>query len=80
MIVFSLFMKDLIFHFAVLVLISAYLRFLITDRTNNYIWIALVAAAIITYINHMYYPMFRMPMIVYKEGGSAAGVGTGSRA
>ncbi len=72
MIVFSLFIKDLLFHFAFLVLISAYLRFIIVDRTNNYIWVALVGAAIITYINHIYYPMFRLPYLHMKMRESFA--------
>ena len=68
MIVFSLFITDLIFHFAVIVLISAYLRFLFTDRTNNYIFVAFLAAAILTFVNHTYYPQLRW--VRYSQTGS----------
>jgi hypothetical protein len=56
MIVFSVFLSDLFFHFAILVLASAYLRYLITTKDSTFIWIALVAALIITFVNHTYYP------------------------
>jgi hypothetical protein len=56
MIIFSAFVSDFLFHFAVIVLFSAYLRYLLTSRDNTFIWISLVAALIITFINHRYYP------------------------
>lgn len=74
MIIFSVFISDFLLHFAVIVLMSAYLRYLLTTRDNTYIWLALVAALIITFINHRYYPLLRYttlrPVIV--EGASSA--------
>ncbi len=57
---FSTFVSDFIFHSAVLILLSAYFRYLLTSKDNTFIWIALVAALILTFINHQYYPHLRL--------------------
>jgi hypothetical protein len=60
MIFFSAFLSDFIFHSAVIILVSAYLRYLLSTRDNSFIWISIVAALILTYMNHQYYPTLRI--------------------
>ena len=60
MIFFSAFLSDFIFHAAIIILISAYLRYLLTTKDNSFIWISLVAALILTYMNFRYYPSLRI--------------------
>ncbi len=60
MIALSAFISDFIFHSAVLILLSAYFRYVLTSKDNTFIWIAIVAALILTFINHRYYPYLRL--------------------
>jgi hypothetical protein len=76
MIFFSAFFSDFITHSAVLILLSAYFRYLLTTKDNTFIWIAIVAALIISFINHQYYPYLRLsiypPSRQIVEGGSGS--------
>ncbi len=74
MIIFTAFVSDFIIHFAVIVLLSAYVRYLLTTKDNAFIWMALVVALIITFINHRYYPYLRLlprKQLIEGETGSS---------
>ena len=47
---------DFLAHSVVLLLIGAYVRFITRTRASTYVLASVVAAAIITYVNHRYFP------------------------
>ena len=57
MIVFADFFRDFLAHF-VIILVLLYAIFYI--KKMNFIYIALIVSAFITYINHTFYPHFRL--------------------
>jgi hypothetical protein len=57
MIVFTDFFRDFLFHFLV-ILGLLYAIFYI--KKMNFVYIALIVSAVVTYINHTFYPHFRL--------------------
>lgn len=51
---------DFLLHFMFLLLIGVYLRYLVYSKRNTFVGIALVGALAVTYINHRYFPGFRL--------------------
>lgn len=56
MIVVTNFLADLLIHFVLLLLIGVYTRYMIRASSRTFIVGSFLAAALITYLNHAYFP------------------------
>lgn len=59
MIVVNEFLADFVIHFVVIIIVSAYMRFLYKSKGLEYLFPAFVLALFVTYINHIYFPDIR---------------------
>lgn len=57
MILFDDFLRDFLVHFVV-ILVLLYAIFYI--KKMNFVYIAFIVSAVVTYINHTFYPHFRL--------------------
>lgn len=49
-------LADLLIHFVLLLLLGAYVRYIIGAGSGTFIVASFLAAALITYLNHTYFP------------------------
>ena len=56
------FIMDVIFHFLVILLISQYIRYVVTIKsTMTVIFVSFIIALFVSYVNHTYFPRLRLP-------------------
>jgi hypothetical protein len=56
MIVVTNFLADLLIHFVVLLLLGAYVRYIVGAKGGAFVVASFLAALLITYLNHTYFP------------------------
>ena len=56
MIILSNFAGDLLIHFVIIFVIGAYFRSILYLKQPTFIIVSFIAATVVTYINHMYFP------------------------
>ena len=74
MIVVTNFLADLLIHFVILLLLGAYVRYIVGVRGSTLVVAPFLVALLITYLNHMYFPRLTLSG-AFQTGGLQAGEG-----
>jgi hypothetical protein len=58
---------DFLAHTVTLLVLGIYLRSVLDMKTMNYVMVAVILAAVVTFINRVFFPALRMQFVDYRS-------------